>query len=77
MIGYQSFPKTLSYGANNWDYNRLGKSCLNLFLNEVSLDTMDTLRTAQWKIKLAVSTVAQALERLREGKMGLDCIIIC
>lgn len=38
---------------------------------------MDTLRTAQWKIKLAVSTVAQTLERLREGKMGLGCIIIC
>lgn len=38
---------------------------------------MDTLRTAQWKIKLAVSTVAQALEGLREGKMGLGCIIIC
>lgn len=47
---YQSCPKTLSHGSNNSeDSNPFWKSCFNLFLTEVSLDTMNTLRTAQWK----------------------------
>lgn len=71
---YQSCPKPLPCGSSSSeDGNRFLRSCFNLFLDEVSLDTINTLRTARWKkIKSAVSVIAQALERLKEGKMVLD-----